>query len=144
METFADPRVRSSYWALRVTFGLVPLLAGLDKFTHLLANWDRYLSPAFARMIPLSTNGFMRIVGVVEIVAGILVLSKYTRIGAYLVMAWLVCIAINLVSMGVLDVAVRDLAMAVGAFALARLEEVRSGVPARTRHHARTTVPTAA
>jgi hypothetical protein len=95
-------------------------------------------------MIPLSASGFMRIVGVVEIVAGLLVLSKFTRIGAYLVMAWLVCIAINLVSMGVLDVAVRDLAMAVGAYALARLEEVRSGVPARTRTHARTTVPTAA
>jgi uncharacterized membrane protein YphA (DoxX/SURF4 family) len=142
LETFADTRVRSSYWALRVTFGLVPLLAGLDKFTHVLANWDRYLSPAFARMIPLSASGFMRIVGVIEIVAGLLVLTKFTRIGAYLVMAWLICIAVNLVSMGVLDVAVRDLALAVGAYALARLEEVRSGVPART--HVRATVPTAA
>jgi len=84
----------------------------------------------------MSPPAFLHVVGVVEIIAGLLVLSAWTRLGAYVVMAWLICIAINLVSMGYLDIAVRDLAMAVGAFALARLQEVRAGVPARLRVHA--------
>jgi hypothetical protein len=131
MTNFEDTHLSRPYWALRVTYFLIPLLAGLDKFANLLTNWPRYLSTSFARLIPMSPLGFMRIVGVVEIVAALLVISKWTRIGAYVVMAWLVCIAINLTSMGLLDIAVRDLAMAVGAFALAQLEEARVGVAGR-------------
>jgi hypothetical protein len=74
----------------------------------------------------------MRIVGVVEVVAALLVLLK-PRIGAYVVMAWLICIAINLVSMGLFDIAVRDLSMAVGAFALARMQEAQAGATTRVR-----------
>jgi uncharacterized membrane protein YphA (DoxX/SURF4 family) len=134
MKSFDDSRLSSSYWALRVTFTLVPLLAGLDKFANLLTFWPHYLSPAFARVIPLAPTTFMRLVGVVEIIAGLLVASsRLTRLGAYVVMAWLICIAINLTSVRVFDVAVRDLAMAVGAFALARLEEVRLGAGERAR-----------
>src|SRR5689334_18549337 len=128
-----DSRLSSSYWALRATYVIVPLLAGLDKFTNLLAYWPRYLSSAAARLIPFAPSTFMRIVGVVEIIASLLVISKYARIGAYVVMAWLICIALNLVSARMYDLAVRDLAMAVGAFALARLEEVRVGSALRTR-----------
>jgi uncharacterized membrane protein YphA (DoxX/SURF4 family) len=135
MKTFEDSRLSSSYWALRVTFILVPLLAGLDKFANLLTYWPHYLSPAFAHLIPMSPQAFMHVVGVVEVVAGLLVLSAWTRLGAYLVMAWLICIAIDLISMRYFDIAVRDLAMAVGAFALARLEEVRAAVA--TRVHVR-------
>src|SRR5262245_10901233 len=114
MNTLDDSRLSSPYWALRTTYVLVPLIAGLDKFFNLLANWRGYLNPAFACMLPFSASTFMRIVGVVEIVAGLLVLSNRTRWGAYLVMAWLILVAINLVSVGMYDVAVRDLAMAVG------------------------------
>jgi len=128
-----DSRLSSSYWALRVTYVLVPVLAGIDKFFNLLTNWSHYLSPAFAKIIPFSPSVFMRLVGIVEIIAGLIVLSRLTRVGAYIVMAWLICIAINLASMGMFDVAVRDLAMAVGAFALARLQEARAGVPASVR-----------
>ena len=129
-DSLRDSRLSSSYWALRVAFIAVPLLAGLDKFTNLLTYWPHYLSPTFARMLPISGTAFMKAVGIVEIVAGLLVLSK-ARLGAYVVMAWLVCIAINLASMGLFDIAVRDLGLAVGAFALARHDEVRAGVPAR-------------
>jgi uncharacterized membrane protein YphA (DoxX/SURF4 family) len=134
MEAIQESRVNSSYWALRTTYVLVPLLAGLDKFANLLTYWPKYLSPAFERMLPLSSVAFMRIVGVVEVVAALLVLLK-PRIGAYVVMAWLICIAINLASMGSFDIAVRDLAMAVGAFVLARLQEARAGVPSHVRIH---------
>jgi len=131
MDNLRDSRLSSSYWALRVAFIAVPILAGLDKFTNLLTYWPHYLSPAFARMLPISASAFMHTVGIVEIVAGLLVLSK-ARIGAYVVMAWMACIAINLASMGLYDIAIRDVGLAVGAFALARLDEVRAGVPART------------
>jgi uncharacterized membrane protein YphA (DoxX/SURF4 family) len=132
MDNLRDSRLSSSYWALRAAFIAVPILAGLDKFTNLLTYWPHYVSPAFARMLPMSPSAFMKVVGVIEIVAGLLVLSK-ARLGAYIVMAWMICIAINLTSMGLFDIAVRDLGLAVGAFALARLDEVRAGVPARAQ-----------
>ena len=110
------------YWILKIGFGAVPIVAGLDKFTNLLTNWEQYLNPSVAHAVP--AFAFMRVVGVIEIVAGVLVLSKHTRLGAYVVAAWLVGIALNLLSSGhFLDVAVRDLMMACGAFTLAKLEE---------------------
>lgn len=125
------------YWILKLAFGVVPIVAGLDKFTNLLTNWEQYLNPIVARMVPAFT--FMRVVGVVEIVAGLLVLSKMTRLGAYVVAAWLVCIALNLLSTGhFLDVAVRDLVMACGAFTLAKLEEAGA---ARRHEVSSVTVP---
>jgi DoxX len=142
MENLRDPRLSSSYWALRVTFIAVPLLAGLDKFTNLLTYWPHYVSPAFARLLPMTPVAFMHLVGIVEIAVGLLVLTKATRVGAYIAMVWLACIAVNLASMSLFDIAVRDLGLAVGAFALARLQEVRSGVPVRAHVHRTATATT--
>lgn len=115
------------WWTLRLTFGLVPIVAGVDKFTNLLVDWTQYLSPVATNVLPISASTFMMIVGVIEIVAGLLVLSRFTRFGAYLVSAWLLGIAINLVTMGTyFDIAVRDVVMAIGAFALAKLTEIRA------------------
>jgi uncharacterized membrane protein YphA (DoxX/SURF4 family) len=115
------------WWTLRVTFGLVPIVAGLDKFTHVLVDWNKYLSPLAREVLPISGSSFMMIVGVIEIVAGVLVLSRFTRFGAYLVSAWLLGIALNLVATGTyFDIAVRDVVMAIGAFTLAKLTEVRT------------------
>ncbi len=106
---------------LRFTYGLVPIVAGLDKFTNLLVNWESYLNPAIMGMIPVSGRTIMAVVGCVEIAAGIIVLVR-PRLGGFLVMAWLFCIALSLVTSGrYLDVAVRDLVMAVGAYTLANL-----------------------
>ena len=116
--------LKQGYWLLRVVFGVVPIVAGLDKFTNLLTDWQQYLSPLVGRILPTTT--FMHAVGLIEIFAGVLVLSKFTRIGAYVVALWLVAIAFNLLTTGrYFDVAVRDLVMAAGAFVLAKLEEVR-------------------
>jgi uncharacterized membrane protein YphA (DoxX/SURF4 family) len=120
-----DKRLDTSWWALRLAYGLVPIVAGLDKFTNLLTDWPAYLSPLALRVLPFSGATFMHIVGVIEIVAGIIVLSKAAHIGAYIVSAWLVCIALNLVATGHYDVAVRDIVMAIGSFVLARMTEVR-------------------
>ncbi|KXO01140.1 tRNA (5-methylaminomethyl-2-thiouridylate)-methyltransferase [Aequorivita aquimaris] len=108
---------------LKYTFGLVPIVAGLDKFSNILTNWSQYISEGFAAMLPFEPITFMMIVGVIEIIAGVLVLTK-TKIGAYVVSAWLVAIALTLIfSWNYVDVAVRDLVMAIGAFSLAKLSE---------------------
>src|SRR4051812_36715515 len=106
---------------LRLTFGIVPIVAGLDKFTNLLVNWQLYLSPLTLHLLPVAPGVFMRIVGVIEIIAGLLVLAK-PRLGGFVVMAWLLAIALQLVAGGVyFDVAVRDVTMSIGALTLARL-----------------------
>jgi uncharacterized membrane protein YphA (DoxX/SURF4 family) len=113
--------IRPSFNLLRITFGIVPIVAGLDKFTNLLTNWEQYLNPAMAGMLPVSAHTFMIIVGIIEVIAGILVLVR-PALGAFIVAAWLTLIAITLLAGGqFLDVAVRDLVMAVGAFTLGRI-----------------------
>lgn len=103
---------------LRYTYGLVPILAGADKFTHLLTDWTKYLAPVVTDILPLQAATFMYLVGVIEIIAGILVLLK-PRIGSLVVALWLVGIALNLLLTGqYFDVAVRDIVMAIGAFSL--------------------------
>jgi len=108
---------------LKYTFGLVPIVAGLDKFTNILTDWSQYISEGFSGMLPFEATTFMMIVGVIEIIAGVLVLTK-TKLGAYVVSAWLAAIALTLIfSWTYVDVAVRDLVMAIGAFSLAKLSE---------------------
>ena len=121
-----DKRLTSSWWALRIGLGLVPFLAGLDKFFNLLTTWTDYLNPMLLRVLPVPPATFMRGVGVVEMAVGLAILGRWTRPGAYVAAGWLVGIALNLVATGAfLDVAVRDLLVAVAAFVLARLTEVR-------------------
>jgi uncharacterized membrane protein YphA (DoxX/SURF4 family) len=127
--TSSNPNLESLYRPLWLTYGLVPLLAGLDKFLNLLADWPKYLSPWVADLLPVSAQTFMYAVGIIEIVVGLMVLTRWTRIGAWIATAWLVLIALNLVTLGMFDIAVRDLAMAVGAYTLARLAELRQDVP---------------
>jgi uncharacterized membrane protein YphA (DoxX/SURF4 family) len=123
-----EKHLDSAWWALRVGLGLAAFLAGLDKFFNLLATWTIYLNPLALRVIPVSAGTLMEIFGVVEMIVGLAILTRWTRLGAYVAMVWLACIAINLVSMGTFfDVAVRDLEMAIAAYTLARLTEARVG-----------------
>jgi uncharacterized membrane protein HdeD (DUF308 family) len=122
--TDLNHRLHTVYTTLRLTFGLVPIIAGLDKFTNLLTHWSDYLNPAITNILPVSATTFMMIVGIIEIIAGIIVLAK-PSVGGYIVMAWLICIALNLITSGrYFDVAVRDLVMAIGAYSLARLATI--------------------
>jgi hypothetical protein len=125
---------RQGYELLHVAFVIVPVIAGLDKFAHLLANWDAYLAPAFSARLGGATHGFMLVVGVVEIIAGLVVAAR-PRVGGYVVAAWLAAIIINLLASGQsYDIALRDLGLLLGALALARLAVVhdRPRVRART------------
>ncbi|MFA5574290.1 MAG: hypothetical protein WC994_04480 [Brumimicrobium sp.] len=109
---------------LKYTFGIVPIVAGIDKFLNLLTDWSHYIDPSMADLLPFSATTFMMIVGVIEIVAGIIVLRK-AEIGGYIVAAWLTVIALSLLlSFNYVDVAVRDLVMAIGAFSMAKLSKI--------------------
>src|SRR5512138_1469071 len=88
-----DSRLNAPWWALRIGLGLGPFLAGLDKFFNLLTNWPMYLSPLATRFLPFDAVTFMHIVGIVEMVVGIAILTKWTRLGSYVAAAWLVAIA---------------------------------------------------
>jgi uncharacterized membrane protein YphA (DoxX/SURF4 family) len=124
-----------AWFALRATFGLIPLAAGLDKFFNFLTNWEQYLTPLTKAVLPFSESLIMRAVGIVEIAVGLMILTKWTRLGAYLASGWLALIALNLLTSGqFLDVAARDLALAACAFALARLSEARADAPQRSSH----------
>lgn len=114
--------LEQTHLLLKLTYGLVPIVAGLDKFTNLLASWSEFLPAAIAGVLPVEPMVFMYVVGVVEIVAGVLVLTRYTEYAAYVVAGWLVAVALTQVGGGNYTIAVRDVVMAVGAVALAQLD----------------------
>jgi hypothetical protein len=119
--------VYQAYQILHWGFVALPVIAGLDKFTHLLTNWDHYLAPGFARLSPISAHGTMLVVGVIEVVAGLVVALK-PRIGAYVVAAWIAGIILDLLLLGsYFDVALRDFGLFLAALALARLSVVYDG-----------------
>jgi uncharacterized membrane protein YphA (DoxX/SURF4 family) len=119
----ASSPARQAFRILQFGFTVAPILAGLDKFFHLLVNWDQYLPGVVARMSPVQPHTLMLVVGVIEIVAGIGVALK-PRIFAYIVAAWLALIIINLLLIpGYFDVALRDFGLLLGALALARLSQ---------------------
>jgi uncharacterized membrane protein YphA (DoxX/SURF4 family) len=122
----SNPNVESSYRLLRITFGVVPFLAGLDKFFNLLAHWDRYMSPLAERLLPMSPATFLHLAGVIEMAVGIAILTRWTRLASYVAAVWLVGIALNLLLAGYFDVAVRDVVMAIAAYTLAKLSEARA------------------
>ncbi len=125
----AERRLGTAWWGLRVGLGAGVFVAGLDKFFNLLTTWSMYLSPFAERLLPVSGAVFMRAVGVGEMLIGLAILTRWTRAGAWAMAAWLAAIAVNLALAGTFwDLAVRDLEVAIAAFALARLTEWRAEV----------------
>lgn len=130
----------SAYLALRTVFTIAPIVMGLDKFFNLLTHphhWNMYLAGWIDDLVPGTADQCMYLVGIIEIVAGVLV-AVVPRLGAWVVAAWLIGIIIDLVSgPGFYDVALRDFGLLVGAVALARLAQgvhagtVGGGIAAR-------------
>jgi hypothetical protein len=121
-----DSRLDQGWWVLRIGLGIGSFLAGLDKYFNLLTNWTGYISPLALKILPFSGQTFMHIIGVIEMIVGLTILTRWTRVGAYVASAWLFAIALNLVSTGMFfDIAMRDVEMALAAFVLARMTEVR-------------------
>jgi hypothetical protein len=129
MNTF-DSRLNLSWWALKIGLGVGPIIAGTDKYFNKLTDWTMYLSPLATKIVPVSAPTFMHVVGAVEILAGVIVLSRWTKVGGYVVALWLLGIAVNLLTMGMFfDLAMRDVEIAIGAFVLAQLSALREQVP---------------
>jgi uncharacterized membrane protein YphA (DoxX/SURF4 family) len=120
-----DSKISSAFWPLRIALGATAFVAGADKFTNLLTNWGKYMSPEATELIPVSRKNFMRAVGVIEMLVGAGILSPRARLSSYAASAWLLAIAGNLWLNGDYDIAARDVNMAVAAFALARLSGAR-------------------
>jgi uncharacterized membrane protein YphA (DoxX/SURF4 family) len=134
-----DSRLNGTITTLRIAIGLMATLAGLDKFFNLLANWETYVAPVAQQLLPISAATFMALVGVIEFVVGITILAIRPSLGAFVASAWLLLVVLNLVLGGHFDIAVRDVVLAVAAYALGRLEQVRAeatvGAPV-ARHRA--------
>jgi hypothetical protein len=113
-----------AFWLLRIGFTVAPILFGADKFAHVLVNWDKYLAPSIVNHLPWTAHQAMYAVGVIEIVAGLVVLLR-PRFGGYLLAAWLAGIIANLLLLrGYYDIALRDFGLLLAALTLARLSVV--------------------
>lgn len=122
--TIKNQSLNSTFNLLKYVLVVVPIVAGADKFTNLLTNWEQYVNPSIADLLPVSAGVFMMVVGIIEIVAGLIVFKK-PEIGGYIVAAWLTLIALSLlVGFIYVDVAVRDLVMAIAALSMARLAKI--------------------
>jgi len=121
LEARRDNPAYQAFWLLRMGFTAAPILFGLDKFAHVLVNWDRYLAPWIDKIVPGTAHQAMYAVGVIEIVAGLVVAIR-PRFGGYLVAAWLAGIIVRLLAYpGFYDIALRDFGLLLGALTLARL-----------------------
>lgn len=121
-----DARVKLSWNVLRFAYGAVILLAGLDKLvgTNLIVSWPKYISPFVHSLLPVSDRVFLGGMGVIEIVVAILLFTQWPRFAGYLTIVWLLLISVNLVMLGYIDVAIRDVLLAVGAYVLTELTVV--------------------
>lgn len=118
----SDPAYQG-FLLLWAGFTVAPIVFGIDKFARVLVNWDRYLAPEFADVLPWTTHELMYAVGVIEIVAG-LVVALRPRYGGYLVATWLAGIIVNLLMQAdFYDIAMRDFGLLLGALTLARLAQ---------------------
>jgi len=119
----ATTRITFSWNLLRYAYGAVIVLAGLDKLlgTDLIVAWPKYIAPFVAGLLPVSTGVFLGAMGVIEIVVGLMLLTKWPRLGAYLATAWLLLISVDLLMLSYRDIAIRDILLAVGAVVLAQL-----------------------
>jgi hypothetical protein len=119
-----DDPAYQAFWLLRIGFTLAPIAFGLDKYFHVLVNWDKYLANDFVRLLPGDAHQLMYVVGAIEIVAGLVVFLR-PRFGGYLVAAWLAGIITNLLMMAnYYDIALRDFGLLLAALTLARLATI--------------------
>lgn len=123
-------KINNTWWMLKVTYGLVPIVLGIDKLgIGFITSWTKYVAPQIAALLPISVPHFVYLVGIIEIIAGLIVLSHWTKWGAYIVIAWLGVIVVNLLMIGgLVDIAARDIVIAIGAIALVQLTDIKNSL----------------
>jgi uncharacterized membrane protein YphA (DoxX/SURF4 family) len=123
-----DRRLASTWWTLKIALGLVPCILGIDKFLNLLTNWTEVVNPAVLASVPVPPEILLAGIGVFEVLVGVAILTRWTKLGSYVASAWLAVVAVDLVTTGTsFDAAFAYLALSAVAFALAR------STPARVR-----------
>jgi hypothetical protein len=114
---------------LQWTYGLAAIIVGADKFFHFLVNWHKYLSPLISAVLPYTITEQMYAIGIIEIIAGVIVLSRFTRFGAYLIALWFFVVIADLIILNdFYDIILRDFVIAVGAIALGNLITLRERI----------------
>jgi len=121
-----NEKLDRAFWAMRLGLGATAFIAGADKFTNLLTKWEKYLAPQAKKKIPVRNRSFMRAAGIIEMLVGIGILSPRAKLASYAASAWLLSIAVNLALNEDYDIAVRDINMAIGAFALAQMSDAHN------------------
>ncbi len=108
---------------LKYAYGLFFIIAGADKFMNMIVKWERYISPMILNKLPMMSDTFIKIVGAIEMTIGGLILAHCACLGSMLAIGWIGLVIINLLSMGrmYMDVVVRDIMMAVGAYVMGML-----------------------
>ncbi|HEX5088011.1 MAG TPA: hypothetical protein VFV89_09385 [Nocardioides sp.] len=123
----SEANAQRAFKLLRTVFTIAPIAFGLDKFFNVMTDWSQYLAPWIDHIVPGNADQAMYIVGVIEIVAG-LVVAVTPRFGGLLVAAWLAGIIVDLLTLGdYYDVALRDFGLLVAAVSLSLL-----ATPSRT------------
>lgn len=124
----------TTWWMLKISYGLVYIVAGADKFTNLIVVWIKYLNLQIPASIEVDPVNFIYIVGIIEIAIGLVTLSKWTKTGAFLIATWLLLIIINLLSLGTFfDIVVRDTLLAISALSLVFLTTIREQLQVRNQ-----------
>lgn len=127
--SFTHQKTYNTWLLLKIAYGLLFIVAGADKFFNIIVNWGKFVNPMILETLHINLFTIMLVVSIIEITLGLLVLTKWTRAGAYGIALWFLIIAINLLSMmNFFDIAVRDIVLAIGAIALARLTEIKDEI----------------
>lgn len=124
-EVRQEQRLHMVWLVLKISYGCAALIIGADKFFNYAVNWSKYLSPLISNALPISIPHIMYTIGVVEILVGLLILSKYTKLGASILSLWFLIIIANLLSMRMYyDIMARDLLLAIAAWSLAEITDI--------------------
>ncbi len=100
---------RQPYVIATTGLGLVLLIAGFTKFTHLDV-WMGYRPVFVSEMLPLTAENVMRAGGVFELALGALLVARKRVLEASLVSAvWLAMITVAMYKIGLWTTALRDL-----------------------------------
>jgi hypothetical protein len=121
--------IYQAFMVLQTGLVIVPLIAGLDKYAGILANWSQYLAPGIPRLFHVTAETVMYFVGAIEVLIAMGV-ALYPRVFSYVLIGWFGVVIANLLVLGQFyDVVLYNFGLGVAAFALSRLSQLKEEVP---------------
>lgn len=127
-EMIRRTKLDTTWLVLKYAYGFVLFVAGLDKFFGYLIEWRIYVGQFAIQILPIGVTNLLYLIGISQIIVGVLILSKFTRLGVYILMVGLAIMIINLLAVGgQMEIVLRDVLILTGAWALAQLTEIKEG-----------------